>query len=394
MSKRAKNVFLFLLLLMFVTNPIKKIVKNGFFPTGYIERHSNVILIRHSLTIGANVYHAIDNHNFMKSKLEKECSWNIISNNIDTVAPHNIVVIIGESVRKDFLHSYGFPIENTPFIDSSTNIQFDNYISVGANTIPSVLRTIAFSDSLNEWHLNNNIFSLSKKVGYKTFFISNQGESGVFDTPIASIGKMADNYHFLNRKNYTYVKCNSDIQMIPYFDDIISENNSKQLIVIHMYGSHPAACSATCNEYDEFIVSQDISCYNKTIKNLDSFLNNIYITLLESNHTFDMIYFSDHGLRISENNTLVHGPAYKQSYQIPLILWNDKLTEKRRINAIRQNNDFMHLFCEILDIKTDNIKRNYTFISEQKNEDKDIQIDYNKKYDELMDNDVNILFKK
>lgn len=54
-------------------------------------------------------------YNYIKKESTKPSSWKIVSKPNKT-PNKNIVVVIGESVRKDFLHSYGFPIENTPFI--------------------------------------------------------------------------------------------------------------------------------------------------------------------------------------------------------------------------------------------------------------------------------------
>ncbi len=388
-KKYRKIVTLFLLFLVLI-NPVKKYIKYGFLEIEDRYRYSNVILLRYFLNIDSNIRMAISNHNFMQEALKKECDWNII-NRSNMESSRNIVVVMGESVRKDFLHSYGFPIENTPFIDSSPNIQFNNCYSIASNTVPSILRTIAFSEDSKEIHLNNNIFSLSKLLGYQTFFISNQGSSGVFDSPISSLGKIADHYIFMNMGDFKSVKCNSDVNMLSYVDSIAKKNIVNKLIVIHMYGSHPSACVSTCNEYDEFIISEDISCYNKSIRNLDFFLKQIYFTLVETNENFDMIYFSDHGVRINENNTLVHSPNYKQSYEIPLIIWSSNLNEQSKIDAARINSDFMHLFSEILGVETSNIKKEYKFISEQKIEN-ECFIKYMEKYNKLLDNSSDWLF--
>ncbi len=390
--KKYRKIITLLLLLLVLVNPVKKVIKYGFFEMENKHRYSNVILIRYFLNIDSNVRMAIGNHNFMQEVLKKECDWNIINRSNMKKTPRNIVVVMGESVRKDFLHSYGFPIKNTSFIDSSANMQFNNYYSVASNTVPSILRTIAFSEDSKEIHLNNNIFSLSKLLDYQTFFISNQGASGVFDSPVASLGKMADQYYFMNMRDFKSVKCNSDINMLSYVDSIVKKNvATNKLIVVHMYGSHPSACVATCNEYDEFIVSKDVSCYNKSIRNLDLFLKHIYSTLVEANENFDMVYFSDHGLRINENNALVHSPNYKQSYEIPLIVWSSDISEQLKINAIRINSDFMHLFSEILGIETSNIKKQYKFISEQEVEDENTS-KYIEKHNKLLDNSAEWLF--
>ncbi len=117
------------------------------------------------------------------------------------------------------------------------------------------------------------------------------------------------------------MKANSDGNMIPYYEKILGENEKHKLIILHMIGSHPSACDKTGGEYDEFIVSKEISCYNKTIKNLDDFLKKVYEPLRNSNQNFYMIYVSDHGLAISKNKNMTHKHRFRQNYQVPLILW-------------------------------------------------------------------------
>lgn len=94
------------------------------------------------------------------------------------------VIVIGESARRDFMHVYGFPINNTPFMDSANGIIFNHYISAASTTVPSLTHSLAQPPKLA-----NNIIALAKKWGFTTYWLSNQGAVGIYDTPIASMGK-------------------------------------------------------------------------------------------------------------------------------------------------------------------------------------------------------------
>jgi len=48
------------------------------------------------------------------------------------------VVIIGESVRRDAMHAYGFNLENTQFLSNVPRIQFNDYLSASSYTVPSL----------------------------------------------------------------------------------------------------------------------------------------------------------------------------------------------------------------------------------------------------------------
>ena len=364
-SKKWKILFL----IIFLLPPLRKIVKKEPFVPNYIY----VLPAKLPYTFALYYNDVKHQHNFINREIKKVPTWEIISKP-DTIAQRNVVVVIGESVRKDFLHSYGFPIENTPFIENSNNIQFNNVISAGGHTIPSLLRTISWADSITNYEMNNNIISLSKKIGYKTFWISNQGLKGVHDSPISVIGETADDFLCLNNQGYREINSFDD-EMLPYFFKILEDKKPK-LIVLHMYGSHVSACDRTGGVYDEFIGSEEISCYNKSIKNLDNFLEKVNSALVNTKQGFDMVYFSDHGMKL-ENNILSHGGFYQSNYDIPLILWSDRIKQSQQINAVRRSYDFLQLFSEITGVKTKNIKRNYTFASEDsvKNLKTDIILD-------------------
>ncbi|MBS9766092.1 MAG: phosphoethanolamine transferase [Flavobacteriaceae bacterium] len=331
-----------------------------------------------------------DKENFINA-LKKSDSWEIVAKP-KQLPKKNIVVVIGESVRKDFLHSYGFPIKNTPFIDNSNRIQFEDYISVATHTVQSLTHTIALSDNLIDYNVANNMISLSKKVGYKTYWISVQGMFGKYSSPISEIGLQANFHYFLPKNKWTHQK---DDAMLPHFKKVMKDTAKQKVIVLHMQGSHPLVCDRTGGVYDEFIKSEELSCYNRSIKDLDEFLKNVYTELIKTGEDFDMIYFSDHGLKIKEDGYILHGNA-KECYQVPLLLWSNQIKSTKKIKATRTGKDFLYLFSEILGVKTENIQRNYQFVSEDKNDDKEIEVNTEdrKKYKDLESNPVSLIFEE
>lgn len=287
--------------------------------------------------------------------------WNLL-NKEDIQLKKNIVIVVGESVRRDFLHFYGFPIENTPFIDSSNHISFNHFISVATHTVITLKRMLAYTDDLTKAKMNNSVINLAKKMGYKTYWISNQGYIGLYDSPISIFAKSCDENFNLNGGDYT--KHRQDIEMLPIMNRILQEEEQPKIIFLHMIGSHPSPCSTTNGKYDEFFLSDQLSCYSKTIKKTDQFLHDIYQSLLSTNESYSLIYFSDHGTVINENLSAVHGDGIMQAYDIPFFIWDDQIQEKKSINALRNAKDFIHLFNEFYGVKTANIQRNYRFISE------------------------------
>ncbi|HBT4088717.1 TPA: sulfatase-like hydrolase/transferase, partial [Klebsiella variicola] len=55
----------------------------------------------------------------------------------------NYILVIGESARRDYVHSFGGKYSNTPWLDSAPAMIFDNYISAGPSTMISLTNTLS-----------------------------------------------------------------------------------------------------------------------------------------------------------------------------------------------------------------------------------------------------------
>ncbi len=390
------KIIRFMFLLFILASPIKAILSEKNIKSTFVN-YTYVLPIDISVYIFSMYNNFKKEYDSIKKDINAESTWKITKkSNLD---PQNVVIVIGESVRKDFLHSYGFPIQNTPFIDSSPNIQFNNYISAGAGTKVSLLRTIAWSKNGINYELNNSIFSLFKKLGYKTTFISNQFVSNLYNMPVALLGYSADNSLFLRvgREN-KLVKYRGwrDSNMLSPFKQALLRSENKKLVILSMDGSHPSACDRTGGGYDEYLGSKELSCYNKTIKKLDGFLQQVYDELIKLKQDFVLVYVSDHGLRVDDDLFLVHSDKVKQSYQVPLLIWGTDIKKKEYIDEKRMGKNFIHLVSELVGVKTKNIDENYVFISNNKDNNDTIRVLAFQKndvgegvlvnYDELQDN--------
>lgn len=76
------------------------------------------------------------------------------------------------------------------------------------------------------------------RSGFTTTWISNQSRYGVWDTPIGAIGSTCDTQYWVNEYIGTNVVTKDyDEVLIPYLQKV-DPNNRRQLIVIHLMGSH------------------------------------------------------------------------------------------------------------------------------------------------------------
>ena len=305
-------------------------------------------------------------HQRMQDLATLQDNWHVIA-----VKPaHQVyVVVIGESVRRDAMGAFGGQWDNTPFVSHVNGVLFQNYLSAASSTQQSLGLTLTLVGKDEQPQYQNNIVTLAKRAGFHTYWFSNQGQLGNYDTAIASIAKRADNVHFLKNGNF-FSQDTQDMDLLKFTNDALSENSeAPKLIVYHLMGSHPKACERTHHQYATFVNNEEVSCYLYSITQTDSFLASLHQQLQNSGKDFSMIYFSDHGLAFNERGSqseyLSHNDQYQQNYQVPMFITSSGDTHQRVIKTVRSANDFMSLFAEWSGIRSREVVPKYHFISEQ-----------------------------
>ena len=278
--------------------------------------------------------------------LDKKTSWEknqLTNSNYDTY-----VLIIGESVRRDYLHAYGYSIPNTPFLSNSNGTLIDGLTAPAKNTVASLrlMFTQATTDSQPQY--DKNFIDLANQSGFKTYWLSNQGYLGEHDTPITAIARKSSQTFFLKKGAYDSLNT-SDFSLIPEFKKLIT-NKNKKLIVIHLYGSHPNACDRI-EDYPKILNKveskyDEINCYISSIKKTEEILQEIYTSLVniekKDNINFSMLYFADHGLSSQQDgdNVVLRVGEKKQSYQVPLFMVNSDSIDRKTCKSFKSGLNF------------------------------------------------------
>ncbi len=213
--------------------------------------------------------------------------------------------------------------------------------------------------------------TLANRAGFQTWWFSNQGQIGEYDTAIASIAKRADEAHFLKSGDFEADKNTRDEDLLKMTAQVLSTTRSQpQLIVLHIMGSHPQACDRTQGKYAQFVQSKETSCYLYTMTQTDSLLNQLYDQLRRNTDSFSLVYFSDHGLAFKERGKavqyLAHDDKYQQNFQVPFMVLSSDDKAHKIIKARRSANDFLSFFSQWTGIQTKEITPKYRFISSQK----------------------------
>ncbi|MDF4667486.1 phosphoethanolamine transferase, partial [Vibrio parahaemolyticus] len=228
-----------------------------------------------------------------------------------------------------------YQYDTTPNLmkEKSNLILFNRVYSPAPVTILSVpisLSNIGLEQLQDKSHYADNIVSLANHAGFKTYWLSNQGEGNQKTSVISVIANMAQNKKWNEFIGY-------DEELLPYLDQALNEpSTQKKLIILHTYGSHEPACNRFPNQYlKKFTQEDDDNCYDSSIAYTDKLINDIIERVKDK--PASILYFADHALQRLDKNREVryhHGvnTPRKEAYDIPLFIWYSRLSIKPIIN--------------------------------------------------------------
>ncbi|KOC92824.1 phosphoethanolamine transferase [Winslowiella iniecta] len=277
------------------------------------------------------------------------------------------VIVIGESARRDALGAFGGRWNNTPFASQAKGQFFVNYTSAASSTQKSLgltLNRVVDGKPLYQ----DNIITLAKRAGFDTWWFSNQGQIGKYDTSIASIARRADHVHFLKQGDFEADKSTHDEDLLKLTPEALKQPvDAPRLLIYHIIGSHPKACDRTQGKFASFVHSTETSCYLYSITQTDHFLHQLQQQLHSSGLSYSMLYFSDHGMAFKEkgskNEYLAHDDKFQQNFQVPMFITSSQDTKHQLIKAARSANDFLQLFSQWTGISSKQIIARYRFVS-------------------------------
>ncbi len=257
---------------------------------------------------------------FVKGQNQIQCTAQVSKNK----QPRTIVVVIGESARRDRLSLYGYKNNpTTPFLDKRRDDLwvFDNMISgsfITSRSVPALLTgRVEDSDQLFPSFLN-----AFNSAGYKTSWFSAQAKFGEYDSLVSAYATAAQQRKFLNQHSYsTSLNDFYDGQLLPDFKQALAEDPQQdKLIVLHLYGSHADFKKRYPAEFD---VLNDP--YDNSIRYTDYLLDQVIQQLQQHGGLSSMLYISDHGLNLGEcqDNPSTHLDM-KSNYEVPFIMWASK----------------------------------------------------------------------
>lgn len=295
--------------------------------------------------------------------------------------PRVVVMIVGETARAQNFSLYGYAKNTNPLLSERNDIiVFDDVYSCGTSTAISLpcmfsqlpKKKFSVTDALYQ----QNLLDIAKLAGYDIIWKDNDdGCKKVCDR----IGKI--DARTGNKQPYCFGDyCYDDI-LIDGLDDTLKSIKKDTLIVLHAMGSHGPTYykrypdkfklfTPTCDSTNlqDCTQEQIINSYDNTIVYTDYVISSV-IDILKQNPQLQtsMLYVSDHGESLGENNLYLHGLPYAiapdEQKKVPMILWLSE-TAQNNLNIDRKclqteaktqtfsHDNYFHSVLNLLDIST------------------------------------------
>jgi lipid A ethanolaminephosphotransferase len=248
-----------------------------------------------------------------------------------------VVLVVGESARAEQFSLNGYPRATNPQLSSRDVFSFTDVQSCGTGTaesLPCMFSHLGRSQySRYEAKRYENLLDILQRTGVQVVWRDNNtGSKGVADRiryeDLANEGDPA-----LCSSDGCY-----DEILLRDLGKMLSSNAGEMLIVIHQKGSHgPSYYKRSPKNFKQFLpeCSQAdvphcdqqsiINAYDNTIVYTDYVLGKLIDLLKAQNYATAMLYISDHGESLGENNIYLHGFPYaiapRQQTHVPMIFW-------------------------------------------------------------------------
>ena len=241
-----------------------------------------------------------------------------------------VVLVIGESARKANFQLYGYQRDTNPLLSRQKGLKVYQAVSCATYTTAGTKAILEpeNSDDLYEL-LPNYAFRTGVDVSWRT---SNWGEPPIHIDEYLTDDELGELYP---DENEAY----DGILIKGLRQRIESSQKNKVLIVLHTSSSHgPNYASKYPKEFEMYKpvaknveegqknVGLLINAYDNTIRYTDFLLDSLINTLRDMTEWKSaMIFISDHGESLGENNMFMHGLpmrlAPKVQYEIPFLVW-------------------------------------------------------------------------
>ncbi len=261
-------------------------------------------------------------------------------------ARHTVfIMVVGETARGKNFSLNGYPRETNPLLAKEDIISFKNFYSCGTATAISVPCMFSHqpqkSFNIQESKFSENLIDLIKQTGFEVLWRENDdGCKGVCNRI------PTDNLYKSRNSRYCDGESCFDEILVDGLEEYLSGLKKDAFIVLHTIGSHgPTYYKRYPDNFRQFTPTCDTAeiqkctreeianTYDNTILYTDFVVSRAIHILRKFPHLESgLLYVSDHGESLGENNIYLHGLPYpiapEEQKKVPMILWMSENMKK------------------------------------------------------------------
>jgi glucan phosphoethanolaminetransferase (alkaline phosphatase superfamily) len=253
----------------------------------------------------------------------------------------NIVFILGESLSPHHMSLFGYERPTTPFLDTlkdNPNFLYLEGLSGGVSTDISVafFMNVGFGEAgaMKAAKGQHCLFKLAKDEGFETHFLSVQSAEQLRYIAPYLCAKSLDDYQALEdvSPETKDLMAADDRVLFPHFEKILASSGKKKFIMLHQRGSHGPWAARSKPEDRKFPHDSKINHYDNSVVEFDLFMQKLYGVLEKTPGKTLVIYVSDHGEALGQNNRWGHGQLIRPAWEIPVLMmsFHAKLPESAK----------------------------------------------------------------
>lgn len=262
-----------------------------------------------------------------------------------------MILVVGETARAKNFSLGSYDKETNSLLAKQNVIYYQNTTSCGTATafsLPCMFSNMTREEyDAKQANKQSNALDILQKAGINVLWVDNDsGCKGVCErVPTIDITNKYQNTSSLCKGGVCYDEILLT-DLPKYLDNIQNDT----LIVLHTIGSHgPTYYQRYPDEYRKFTPTCDtneinhcsqeelVNTYDNTIVYTDAVINKA-INLLktyDTRYNTSLMYLSDHGESLGENNIYLHGMPYAiapdEQKTVPLVLWLSNQYEKEQM---------------------------------------------------------------
>ncbi len=290
-----------------------------------------------------------------------------------------IILVVGETARADHFSLNGYHRETNPELNKEKVYSYRNFWSCGTSTAVSVPCMFSHYDEsefdVDKEATTENVLDVLKHADTNVLWLDNNSDS-------KGVAKRLEyvSYKSPDQNPLCDEECRDEGMLSKAQHYIQKHPEGDILIVLHQMGNHgPAYYKRYPSEFEKFTpvckTNQLSECSDEEIRNAydnailytDHFLAKV-IELLKpydgNGYETAMLYLSDHGESLGENNLYLHGLpnllAPDEQRHIPAILWVGEYFDEidtqhlaSRLDQRYSHDQLFHTLLGLLEVESD-----------------------------------------